>query len=165
MLQHPIENKVTLITGANSGVGFALSKTLVDAGSVVIMGCRNLHKCAAASKEINDVKHKEEGKAVPMKLDLASFRSTKEFADTVLDKFSRLDVLVNNAGFATTPPGTVLTEDGFELGFGTMHLGHFLLTKKLLPLMERTKEKTGNPVVVANVASAAGRLWRRCLLA
>lgn len=159
VIDHPIENKVTLITGANSGVGFALSKTLVDAGSIVIMACRNKGKCARASKAINDEKYRDEGRAVPMHLDLASLRSTQEFARKVAADFKRLDFLVNNAGFASTPADRLVTEDGFELGFGAMHLGHFLLTKLLMPLLKATADKTEKQVIVVNVASAAGECY------
>lgn len=82
--------------------------------------------------------------------DLTSLESVKNCAEIFKSKSSRLDVLINNAGIMATPMG--LTKEGFEIQFGTNHMGHFLLTKILMPTLEDTVEKTGD-VRIVNVAS------------
>ena len=86
-------------------------------------------------------------------LDLMSFESIKEAAFEFTKKESRLDILVNNAGIMAGPP--VRSKEGYEGQFGTNHLGHFLLTKLLLPTMLKTVEQPDADVRVVNVASAA----------
>ncbi len=71
-----------------------------------------------------------------MKLDLSSLKSVRECADRILEKEAKLDLLVNNAGVMMTP-AELRTEDGFDAQFGTNHLGHFLLTELLLPLIKK----------------------------
>ncbi|XP_019624332.1 PREDICTED: retinol dehydrogenase 13-like, partial [Branchiostoma belcheri] len=88
------------------------------------------------------------GNVVVEKLDLASLKSVREFAAKANGTESRLDILINNAGIMTCPQWK--TEDGFEMQFGTNHLGHFLLTNLLLD-----KLKNSAPSRVVNVASSA----------
>ena len=88
-------------------------------------------------------------KAELMLLDLASLVSVREFAAAFTARFERLDLLVNNAG-VMMPPGREETSDGFELQFGTNHLGHFALTLQLLPLLVKTEGAR-----VVNVSSSA----------
>lgn len=90
-----------------------------------------------------------------LELDLTDFASIKKAADEVTTSTSRLDVLMNNAGIMATPPG--LTKDGYELQFGTNHMGHALLTKLLLPLLQKTAKEQGEARVVN--LSSAGHMW------
>jgi NAD(P)-dependent dehydrogenase (short-subunit alcohol dehydrogenase family) len=86
--------------------------------------------------------------------DLANLASVKAAAEKLLAKHSKLDVLLANAGIMAKPPG--LTSDGFELQFGTNHLGHALLIKKLLPLMQKTAQQSGDVRIILVSSTAWG---------
>ena len=88
-------------------------------------------------------------------LDLASLESVKTAADTFSGKSDRLDILINNAGVMALPAST--TKEGYEIQFGTNHIGHFLLTKLLLPTLQRTAEGQGD-VRIVNLSSEGHRL-------
>lgn len=88
-----------------------------------------------------------------LELDLASFASVKTAASNILAENERLDVLINNAGIMAVPPG--LTKDGFEIQFGTNHVGHALFTKLLMPLLLKTAERPGSDVRIINLSSGA----------
>lgn len=126
--------KVIIVTGANSGLGFETSKALAARSAQVVMACRNMRKGEEAAAAIRT--------AVPgasldlMQLDLASLDSIEQFAQTFKTRYERLDVLVNNAGIMATP--YTQTADGFEMQFGTNHLGHFALTGALLDVLLKT---------------------------
>ena len=144
--------KRILITGANSGIGFEAARELAARGAEVIMACRSQEKGKAALEAIQA--------AVPdanltlMSLDLASLDSVSRFAEEFRSRYDRLDVLINNAG-VMAPPLT-RTADGFEMQFGTNHLGHFALTGQLLPLLEAAG--AGRVVVVSSVAHRFGKI-------
>ena len=91
-----------------------------------------------------------------LELDLASLDSVAKAAETFKASSARLDVLMNNAGVMALPPG--LTKDGYEIQFGTNHIGHALLTKLLLPTLERTAEEPGSDVRIVNLTSEGHRL-------
>jgi NAD(P)-dependent dehydrogenase (short-subunit alcohol dehydrogenase family) len=124
--------RTAVVTGANSGLGLVTARELARAGASVVMACRNLDKGHAAVDEVRA--------AVPdaqvqlEELDLASLASVRGFADRFKATHDGLDVLINNAGVMAPPRRR--TADGFELQFGTNHLGHFLLTTLLLEKME-----------------------------
>jgi retinol dehydrogenase-12 len=102
-------------------------------GARVIILCRSIDKGKEAVEEI----FKETGKTVEVeKLDLASLKSVRECAQKLLEKEEKIDILVNNAGIMTCPNWK--TEDGFDMQLGTNHLGHFLLTEMLLPLLKKS---------------------------
>ncbi len=129
-----LSGKVMIVTGANSGLGFETTKELSRKGAKVVMACRNPQRAEAAMQKIRD--------AVPgadldtMLLDLASQKSVAEFAERFMQKYDRLDVLVNNAGIMAAPYSE--TVDGFENHFATNYLGHFALTARLFDLLEST---------------------------
>lgn len=132
--------KVVIITGANSGLGFESTIALTRKGAQVIMACRSKDKAQTA---INQLKSQvPQAKVEFMTLDLASQNSIREFAKWFNDKYTHLDLLLNNAGIMSVPYGK--TEDGFERQLGTNHLGHFALTGLLL---ERIKETPNARVV------------------
>ncbi|WNG88295.1 SDR family NAD(P)-dependent oxidoreductase [Mycobacterium sp. ITM-2016-00317] len=115
--------RTAVITGANTGLGFETAKALAAKGARVVIAVRNTDKGAqAAAKITGDVDVQE--------LDLTSLSSIRTAADALKTRFERIDLLINNAGVMTTPKGT--TADGFELQFGTNHLGHFAFTGLLL---------------------------------
>lgn len=128
--------RVIIVTGANSGIGFEAARALAQAGATVVMACRDAERTQPALDQIQQAAPK--GTAVFMRLDLADLGSVAAFADAFLDRFERLDVLMNNAGIMALPYGT--TVDGFERQFGTNHLGHFALTGRLLDRLVATPQ-------------------------
>ncbi len=141
-----------IVTGANTGLGFAAARALAGAGADVVLAVRDLDKGVAASLRI---RHEfEEATVRVVHLDLASLDSVAEFAaEQVAD--GPLDLLVNNAGVMLVPRRE-FTTDGFELQMGVNHLGHFALTAQLLPALERA---SGARIV--GVTSLAARRARR----
>lgn len=129
-----LSDKVVLITGANSGIGFETAKSFALHGAHVILACRNLSRANRAVSLIQQEWHKARVEA--MMLDLASFRSVREFTDTFKAKKLPLHILVCNAGVCTQP--WRLTEDGLESTFQICHLGHFLLVQCLQELLRRS---------------------------
>ncbi|OBG87374.1 short-chain dehydrogenase [Mycobacterium sp. E802] len=127
--------RTAVITGANTGLGLETAKALAAKGAHVVLAVRNLIKGEAAAEWIS--------RSVPgadlhlQRLDLGSLASVRDAADQLKDKYDRIDLLINNAGVMTPPKE--LTTDGFELQFGTNHLGHFaftgLLLGRLLPVV------------------------------
>lgn len=120
--------KTFIITGATSGIGYETGIVLAERGANVILACRNIEKANQAMQKIIAVSGNE--KVSVEKLDLSSLKSVRECAEILRNKYEKIDVLINNAGVMVPPYG--LTEDGFELQFGTNHLGHFLLTGLLI---------------------------------
>ena len=116
-----------VVTGGNSGIGWHAAAAFARAGGSVVLACRNPDKAARAVERIRALAPGADVAAAP--LDLASLASVAAFADSI-DR--PVDLLVNNAG-VMAPPRWRATADGFELQFGTNHLGHFALTGRLLP--------------------------------
>ena len=132
----PQEGKTFLVTGANSGLGFGTSKALAQKGAKVVMTVRNLQK---GEQALAAIKSKiPTADLVLMQLDLADLSSVERFTEAFQQRFQRLDVLINNAG-VMMPNTRQLTQQGFELQFGTNHIGHFVLTRNLLPILEQTQ--------------------------
>ncbi len=144
--------KRILITGANSGIGFEAAQVLVMKGAEVIMACRSQEKGQAALERIQQAC--PQGKVSLMSLDLASLESINSFAEEFKSHYDRLDILINNAGVMAPP--FAKTTDGFEMQFGTNHLGHFALTGHLLPLLEAAE--AGRIVVVSSLAHRFGKI-------
>ena len=122
------KNRIVIVTGANSGIGYETAKALAAKGATVVMACRNLDKANEAAAEIRKTVSDADLDIIP--LDLADLSSVRKFATLFNAKYSKLDLLINNAG-VMVPPLTK-TKDGFELQFGANHLGHFALTNLLL---------------------------------
>ena len=112
-----------IVTGANSGLGLITARELARKGATVVLACRNVRKGEAALADVRAAG----GEAELAQLDLADLASVRAFAAA---RTEPVDLLVNNAGIMAPPRGT--TADGFELQFGTNHLGHFALTGLLL---------------------------------
>lgn len=121
--------RTALVTGANSGIGFHTALELSRHGARVLMACRSPERAEQALGRLRLAG----GSGELVALDLASLASVQAAAGELADRVETLDLLVNNAG-VMAPPRT-LTADGFELQFGTNHLGHFALTGRLLPLL------------------------------
>jgi len=128
--------RVAIVTGGNGGLGLETVRQLGRKGAHVIMAARDIAKATKAAAEIRpDV---SDAALDVRNLDLSSMASIEEFAAGVATKYKSVDLLFNNAGVMATPQ--LLTTDGFELQFGTNHLGHFYLTYLLLPLLLEAPE-------------------------
>ena len=147
-----LSSKVIVVTGGNSGVGresvLQLSK---HKPARLYMTARSKAKYDAALADIK--KQNPDANVTFLEMDLASFASVKSAASIILAENDRLDVLMNNAGIMAVPPG--LTKEGFEIQFGTNHVGHALLTKLLMPLLLKTAAQPGSDVRIINVSSGA----------
>jgi NAD(P)-dependent dehydrogenase (short-subunit alcohol dehydrogenase family) len=139
-------DRTALITGANSGLGLRTAEALAGAGARVLLACRNSVKADEALEAVKAVATGPVPEVVP--LDLADLASVAACAAAVAADVDRLDVLVNNAGVMAIPKRR--TADGFEMQFGTNHLGHFALTGQLLPALLRAPAPR-----VVNVSSNA----------
>ena len=146
----PLDDKTAVVTGANSGLGFQTARLLAARGADVVLACRNQQKGEEAIGRI----HAEDPKAKIMlaSLDLAALASVRSFAEAWGER--PLDILVNNAGVMAIPHRT--TADGFEMQFGTNHLGHFALTGLLLPAL--LAAKVARVVTVSSTAHTIGRI-------
>ena len=120
--------RVAIITGANTGLGLETARALAAAGAQVVLAVRDLDKGAAAVEEIG--KTTPAGNLALQRLDLSSLSDIRSAAEQLGDQYPQIDLLINNAGVMYPPKGN--TADGFELQFGTNHLGHFALTALLL---------------------------------
>ena len=142
--------KVAIVTGSNTGIGFHMARALASKGAMVIMACRDSEKAGAAMRSIQD---EFPGSDVSTSvLDLADLSSVHSFSKSFSLGADRLDILINNAGVMIPPKSR--TKDGFELQFGTNHLGHFALTGYLMPILEKTE---GSRVVtVSSIAHKPG---------
>jgi NAD(P)-dependent dehydrogenase (short-subunit alcohol dehydrogenase family) len=124
-----LAGRTAVVTGANSGLGFETALALAGAGAHVVLACRNQDKGGIALDRIHE---KVPAADVELdRLDLADLASVREFASAFSSRHEGLDILVNNAGVMAVPRRE--TADGFEMQFGTNHLGHFALTGLLLP--------------------------------
>ncbi|MEP6988528.1 MAG: oxidoreductase [Chloroflexota bacterium] len=121
--------RVVVITGANSGVGYESAVAFAAKGARVVMASRSMDKLEKARQDL--LQRVPKAKVDVMQLDLGSLKSVQSFADSFNANYDRLDILMNNAGIMIPPYGK--TSDGFELQFGTNHLGHFALTGWVLP--------------------------------
>jgi NAD(P)-dependent dehydrogenase (short-subunit alcohol dehydrogenase family) len=142
--------KVAVVTGANGGLGLETAKALAGAGAHVVVAARDQAKTSAAIDSINGAHPGASLEVVA--LDLASLASVRAAATAIAASHDRVDVLVNNAGLMAIPERA--TDDGFEMQFGVNHLGHFVLTARLLPLLLRAQ---GRVVSVTSTAHHFGR--------
>ena len=143
-----LKEKVILVTGGNSGLGYESVKAFAEKGAKVVLASRNMQKGEAAKSKI--LESHPSGLIEVMELDLMDLASIRSFVKEFSSKYDRLDVLLNNAGIMMTPYSK--TKDGFEGQMGTNHLGHFALTGLLLDLI---KSSPGARVV--NVSSNGHR--------
>lgn len=147
-----LSGKVAIVTGANTGLGYDTARVLAQKGATVVLAVRDPAKGAAAVKRIRAT--------VPgadlhvQALDLGSLASVRAAAAALRAGFTRIDLLINNAGVMIPPKS--LTPEGFELQFGTNHLGHFALTGLLL---DRLLDVPGaRVVIVGSLAHRGGRI-------
>jgi len=144
-----LSGRFAVVTGANSGLGFGLAKSLAGAGADVTMAIRSRAKGEAAIAEIR--RELPAAKLTIRQLDLSSLKSVAALGDELAAEGRPIDILINNAG-VMTPPQRQETDDGFELQFGSNHLGHFALTGHVLPLL-----RAANGPRVVSLSSLAAR--------
>ena len=141
--------KTAIVTGANSGMGKATVKALSDQGMTVVMLCRNEERGRAACELL--LRENSRRNLDLMICDLGDFDSIRSFVSHIKEKYPRIDVLVNNAGFISLDRQE--TKEGMEKQFGINYLGHFLLTTLLLDWM-------GPGARIVNVASGAHKVGK-----
>ncbi|KXJ88149.1 hypothetical protein Micbo1qcDRAFT_166793 [Microdochium bolleyi] len=146
-----LKDKVILVTGGSSGLGAqSILEFARHEPREIWLGARSATKAQAT---IDDIKAKVPSATIKfVQMELASFASVRTAAKTVLDGTDRLDILLLNAGIMAVP--VRVTDDGYEIQFGTNHMGHALLTKLLQPLLLKTAEQHGGVRVVALSSSS-----------
>ena len=148
-----LRGRFAVVTGANSGLGLGLTKRLAAAGADVVMAIRDRAKGERAVAEIRrEIPH---AKLTVRQLDLSSLESVATLGEQLTAEGRPIDILVNNAG-VMAPPQRQETRDGFELQFGTNHLGHFALTGNLLSLLRAAE--SARLVNVSSLAATQGNL-------
>ena len=140
------KGRIAIVTGSSSGIGYETARVLANKNAEVIMAVRNLQKGNAALDKIKAGYQDADVKV--MELDIASLESVRRFTEDFKKNYSRLDLLINNAGVMMPPYSK--TADGFELQFGTNHLGHFALTGLLMDLIINTESSR-----IVNVSSTS----------
>ncbi|KAL6244030.1 hypothetical protein RBB50_008899 [Rhinocladiella similis] len=150
-----LSGRVYLVTGGNSGLGYETIRQLARHNPQKIwMGARNKAKAEAAIEAIQRANKIQCAPIEFLELDLASFESIKAAARRLNLETNRLDVLINNAGIMACPEGQ--TKEGYELQFGTNHLGHALLTQLLMPKLKQTA-RSGSDVRIVVLSSRGER--------
>jgi NAD(P)-dependent dehydrogenase (short-subunit alcohol dehydrogenase family) len=146
-----LSGRTAVVTGANGGLGLETARALAGAGAHVVMAARNQTKATSAADDIRRSHPKASLEIVP--LDLGSLASVRAAAAAIAAAHPKIDILVNNAGVMACPERR--TEDGFEMQFGTNHLGHWAFTALLLvPLL---RADAGRVVSVTSTAHHMGR--------
>jgi NAD(P)-dependent dehydrogenase (short-subunit alcohol dehydrogenase family) len=141
-----LKGKRFLITGASSGIGLETARSLVVHGASVVGAVRDLAKAEQATASIRDAASQGGGSLELINLDLASLQSVRACADKLLADGQPFDSIIANAGVMATPFGRTI--DGFEVQFGTNHLGHFALINQIEPLLA----DNGRLVVLSSLA-------------
>ena len=147
-----LSGQIVVITGANSGLGYATSEALAKNQATVILACRSLEKGEAAKQAI--LQESPGASLRVMQLDLSSLTSIRAFAEAYKQEYDTLNILINNAGVMALPHKK--TADGFEMQFGTNHLGHFALTGLLVNRLQATPNS--RVVTVSSGLHRRGRL-------
>jgi NAD(P)-dependent dehydrogenase (short-subunit alcohol dehydrogenase family) len=148
-----LSGRLAVVTGSNSGLGFGLARRLSAAGADVVVAIRNRAKGEAAIDEIRATV--PNAKLTIKPLDLSSLAGVAALGEELNADGRPIDILVNNAG-VMTPPQRDSTTDGFELQFGSNHLGHFALTAHLLPLLRAADQ--ARVVSLSSLAARRGRI-------
>ena len=147
-----LTGKTAIITGGNSGIGFETAKGLLQMGANIILAVRNIEKGEAALAALTNLHPKAQIRVI--QLDLADLESIRAFAEEFKNSCDKLDILINNAGLMAPPYAK--TKDGFEMQFGSNHLGHFALTGLLLPVLAKTPKS--RVVTISSRAHSRGSI-------
>ncbi|TDE94881.1 SDR family NAD(P)-dependent oxidoreductase [Occultella glacieicola] len=155
LLDHPVPDlagRLALVTGASDGIGLGIAARLAAAGAEVVLPVRNARKGEAAVERIRDA---HPGARVSLRrLDLSSLTSVAALGEALRGEGRPIHLLINNAG-VMTPPDRQTTADGFELQFGTNHLGHVALVGALLPLLRAGRARVTSQI---SIAARSGRI-------
>merc|ERR1719367_259462 len=151
--QAKLDGKTVVITGSNTGIGRTTALDMSRRGAKVVMLCRDMEKAEKAAEEIREA---TKGEVIVHKLDLADLASVRECAEQLGNSLEKIDILINNAGIMACPK--MKTKDGFEMQFGTNHLGHFLLTELLMPLLHTSSASGFTPriIIVSSIQHEKG---------
>lgn len=149
--------KIGIITGANSGLGYASTQKLLKEGYYIYMACRSEEKTLEAIKSFDP---QLRAQVEYVHCDLSSFDSIRECATYVLNKEKQLNVLMLNAGLMATPPSE--TKEGYEMQIGVNVLGHALLADLLVPLIKITPD--ARVISLSSLASNSGRPLQKQML-
>lgn len=144
LLTKDLHGKTYIVTGGNSGIGFSTVEQLAKQGATVVLACRDENKGNTAREAM--LQSGAKGGIDVLRLDLGDLSDVRRFAAAFLERHTRLDGLVNNAGVMNVPKGK--TRDGFETQIGVNHLGHYLLSELLLDVLKRSA-----PARIVNVSS------------
>lgn len=144
-----LQNKRCLVTGANSGIGKVTAMALLEEGAHLLMLCRNPLKAGRAKQEM--LMKYPEAEIDLFYVDFSSQKQIREVAQEIRERYKQIDILVNNAGFIAGNRRQE-SEDGLEMSFAVNHIGYFLLTAELMPLL-----KAAPKARIINVASEAHR--------
>ncbi|KAL7782860.1 NAD(P)-binding protein [Trichoderma afarasin] len=151
-----LTGKVALVTGGNTGIGLETVKQLALHGAKVYMGARSESRAKEAIESILSENHAiGQDHIIWLPLDLSKLFNIVEAAQLLSSWEERLDILINNAGIAADDFTT--TTEGFESTMAVNHIGHFVLTTKLLPLLKATASQAGSDVRVVTISSSAER--------
>eukprot|EP00092_Neocalanus_flemingeri_P005183 GFUD01005575.1.p1 GENE.GFUD01005575.1~~GFUD01005575.1.p1 ORF type:complete len:357 (+),score=112.03 GFUD01005575.1:160-1071(+) len=147
-----MSGKVVVITGGNSGIGLETARELARQGAIVTLGCRSKERGEAAAADIRRTTANENVNFLP--LDLLDLQSVRQFSKDIIEHVDKIDVLINNAGFADANKEKKMTrsKDKLEVTLQTNHLSHFLLTN----LLKQKLAASGNARVI-NVSSMANQ--------
>ncbi|OTG66380.1 SDR family oxidoreductase [Acinetobacter silvestris] len=143
--------KTVVITGANTGIGLATATDFIKDGHHVIIACRNTEKAQHAKQQLESF---GTGKVEIIQLDLNHLEQVNQAANQLIQKYKKIDVLINNAGMMT--PELESTVDGYEKQFGVNYLGPFLWTMKLLPLIKNAEQ--GRVIHLASMMHLMGSI-------
>jgi len=146
-----MKDKIVLITGATSGVGKETARELLKQGAQVVMLVRNTRKAEQVRDQF--LKDNASAKVSIIECDLASLQSVRNAAGQIKKDFSKIDILINNAGAIYSR--RLESKDGYELSFAMNHLGHYLLTTEILDIITATKDSR-----IINVSSEAHRMGK-----
>ena len=144
-----LTGKLALITGGASGIGQETARALASKGASIVIAARDMQRAEEVRKEITA--STGNSSIDLLELELASLAKVKASAEDFLSRFKSLNLLINNAGIMACPEGK--TEDGFELQFGSNHIGHFYFTNLIMPAILK-----GAPARVINLSSLAHRI-------
>jgi NAD(P)-dependent dehydrogenase (short-subunit alcohol dehydrogenase family) len=149
---NPLVGMTSVVTGASSGIGLETARGLAAKGTHVVLAVRSPERGRAAASAV--LASNPDASLEVMELDLADLTSIRHFAEAFRSRFDDLHLLINNAGIASNSLQN--TADGFELVFGTNHLGHFALTGLLLPLIIAARQ--ARVVTVTSMAHGSGQI-------
>ncbi len=146
------KGRIAIVTGANNGLGYETALALAKKDMKVILACRNLAKAEIAKQAI--CKEVPQAEIDIMVIDLSKLASVRTFANAFLEKYTQLDILINNAGIMTPPFS--LSEEGFESQMAANYFGHFLLTALLLEMLMKTPHS--RIVTLSSIAHKTGKI-------